>query len=204
MPSRLPMCVCVCVHGKAGKISLSRRQSSNGGPPTTKISFIIKLIGPRDVWVICLGLAQKPFTCLAPSRRLGVPFFPIWGHACAAMQLQLLPRWAPARYQKLITQVAAIVTICMTHAVIITHSHTKRKCVCVCVWECLNPTLGAHMEILIKFWYYLEQERDTLGAKLIWSVHTHCVPRELGDNSKKLCQTRIRICLACVYVCCVW
>lgn len=64
MPSRLAVCVrlcvceCECVHGKAEKISLehgqsSRRQSSKvvvgGGPPSTKISFIIKLIGPRDV-----------------------------------------------------------------------------------------------------------------------------------------------------------
>lgn len=37
------------------------------------------------------------------------------------------------------------------------------------------PTLGAHMEMLIKFCHYFEQEHDTLGAKLIWSVHTQCV-----------------------------
>lgn len=57
------------------------------------------------------------------------------------MQLQLLPRWAPARYQKLITQVAAIDTICMAHAVIITHS-LPRESVCVCVFENVLPHVG--------------------------------------------------------------
>lgn len=45
----------------------------------------------------------------------------------------------------------------------------------VCVCGVFYPTLGAHMEVLIKLWHYLEQEHGTLGAKLILSVHTQCL-----------------------------
>lgn len=44
----------------------------------------------------------------------------------------------------------------------------------VCVCGVFYPTLGAHMEVLIKLWHYLEQEHGTLGAKLILSVHIPC------------------------------
>lgn len=97
-----------------------------------------------------LRLSPKAFYMPRPiATVVGVPCplpSPFWGHACAVMQLQLLPRWAPARYQKLITQVAAIGTKCMTRAVMIVLLPGK-ECIYmyVCVCGVFHPTLGAHM-----------------------------------------------------------